>query len=155
MKRLMVVVVALVFTLAGCANGGGDDAEGGVDRVATTPEASAPVEPADGVEWTREFETPDAMLEELRDSGVPCETEEGSYQTVYSERSLFCYVNEGRDEGYTFSVYASGEQQGEAHVFLTGENPGVKYVWGTGWSVALPYASDGSEVVGAIGGEVG
>ena len=146
----MALAVALALVFGGC----GDEA----DPVAETPtpEATrgAPVGPGP-LDWERDYETPDAMLEELLDSGVECETEGGSFSTVYSERSLFCYTVPTRDEGYTFSVYASGEQQGEAHAMLTAQNPGTDYVWGTGWSVAVPYGSDGSEVVAALGGEVG
>ena len=106
-------------------------------------------------EWAREYETPGEILSELRASGVECSTEGNADSTMYSEWSLFCYTNETRDDGYDVAIYASGQQQGEAHVYLTDLNPGARYVWGTGWSVRLPSGSDGSEVTTVIGGEVG
>ena len=147
--RLARLALALPIALA---LGGCNDAPGPDEASAPPATQEAPPAP---VEWERDYDTPDEMLKELRAGGVECETEDGSFSTVYSERSLFCYTVPTRDEGYTFSVYATGEQQGEAHAMLTEENAGTKYVWGTGWSVAIPYGSDGSEVVAALGGEVG
>lgn len=145
----MVAMLAALFTfstLAGC----------GADAEPEPATSAAPVEssPPDGMEWEAAYPDPAAMLDELRAGGVECETESEQTASAYSDLTLFCYTVETRDDGYQLDTYASAEQQGDAHVYLSDLNPGVRYVWGTGWSVRLPKASDGSEVVATLGGEV-
>ena len=153
MNRTYIATAALLL-LSGC--GGATGATEGSGAVQGEASAGAGAGGSDaGGGWTREYRAPEDILKALWAAGVECRTESASAPTMYSLRSQFCYMSTDRTEGYTASVYGSAEQQGKAQVYLTKQNPGVQYVWGTGWSVSLPFDSDGSEVVGAIGGEVG
>lgn len=143
---------AALLLVAACG-GGSDDAE---------PDAGA--ESASDItgqgeeypKWEREFETPEDIIVELHAAGIECETAEESAATFISLRWQSCYTNDDETDSYSVDVYGSGEQQGEAHVFFSEDvsRDGDVIVWGTGWSVEVPYESDGSDVVAAIGGEV-
>lgn len=87
-------------------------------------------------------------------AGVRCDTEDEPGPTVVSADAWSCYTNEARDRTYGLDVFTTAEQQGEALPHLIDVNPGTTFVVGTGWSVSLPFGSDGSEVIEAIGGEV-
>lgn len=147
----MVAVAAMVLTLAGCSSEPEDQAE-------EKPAAASPsVEPAaaegDG-QFVPEYASATELLDALRSGGIRCDTEDEPGKTVYSADAWFCYTNETRDDGYWLDVFASSEQQGEAMVYLSEDNPGTTFVVGTGWSVGVPSGSDGSEVVDAVGGQV-
>jgi hypothetical protein len=155
------IAIATLALLAGCG-GSGDDAGAGEPEpvpqsaeAATEPqdEASEPM-PPDGQEWAPEYETPEDVIAALQAGGVECEPGEVMSPTAASKASQDCYVNADETDFYDIDVYASPAQQGEAQVYFSDVNPGSTYVWGTGWSVKVPTNSDGSEVVGILGGTV-
>lgn len=158
MKPTLIATVAAVLVLAGCSTADDtDQAEQPTAESEPTQMADdeMPMPPNDG-DWEREYHSPEDIIAKLNAAGVQCETEDPARSTAYSLRGQFCYVNEARDEGYSVDVYGSGAQQGEAHVHYQQDTSwaGTTFVWGTGWSVSVPFESDGSEVVEILGGEV-
>jgi hypothetical protein len=155
MTRLAAVAAALVV-LAGCGSDpdSGPDAEQVAGAATESPDTEASGAPEGDGEFVPEYASATELLDALRSGGIKCDTETEPASTVVSADAWFCYTNETRDDGYWLDVFASGEQQGEAMVYMTEENPGTTFVVGTGWSVGLPSGSDGAEVVDAVGGQV-
>jgi hypothetical protein len=152
---MVVVAVAGVVALAG---GCSSEPEG--DPVAEQSLGASPSAEDAGAEGGGEFVPEYASARELLDAlqagGVECDTEPGSEPapTVASAEAWSCYTNEARDRFYGLDVFAAAEQQGEAMPYMVEVNPGTTFVVGTGWSVSLPFGSDGSEVIDAVGGQV-
>ncbi|MGZ5374403.1 MAG: hypothetical protein ACXWDK_09040 [Aeromicrobium sp.] len=129
--------------LAACGSGAEKVAAKGSSETSSAPE------------WKREYRSPGDIIEKLRAGGVDCEPDGDPGATAYSLRKEDCTVPGGDGtEFYSVDVYGSSEQQDEAQTYLVDANPGVAFVWGTGWSISIPFESDGSTVVDIVGGDL-
>lgn len=155
------IAIATLALVAACGGSGDDAGAAAPGEAQQTQEAATeapqgePTEPREGDAWAAEYETPGEVVEKLQAAGVECEAGSVISPTAYSAAAQDCYVNADETDFYTVATYTEPAQQGEAQVWLSEQNPGATYVWGTGWSVKVPVGSDGSEVTDVIGGTVG